>query len=250
MKKSLKIIFIVAIIMMTSVCVYAQNIPLPSVSLQFGQADSPKEVNLTLQIIFLLTILTLAPAIVIMVTSFTRIVIVLAFVRHALATQQIPPNQVLIALALFLTFFVMAPIINGINEDAFQPYLDGKISQSQALDESLDYLREFMFKQTRPNDLSLFVDLSKSPRPNTLKDVPTSVLIPAFVVSELKTAFQIGFVIFIPFLIIDLVVASTLISMGMLLLPPIIVSFPFKILLFIMVDGWHLITRSLVYSFH
>lgn len=230
--------------------VQAQQIPIPSVSLRFGEAQSPKDVNVTLQIIFLLTILTLAPAMVIMVTSFTRIVIVLAFIRQAMATQQIPPNQVLIALALFLTFFVMSPVINGINQDAYQPYMKGEITQQAAVDKSFGYLKEFMLKQTRPNDLALFVHLSQGERPKSTEEITAAVLIPAFIISELKTAFQLGFVIFIPFLIIDLVVASTLISMGMMLLPPVVISFPFKLLLFIMVDGWHLITRSLVYSFH
>ncbi len=247
------ILVIFAGIIYFSCPVYAQgagNVPFPSVSVKLGQASNPKEVAVTLQILLLLTILSLAPAIIIMVTSFTRIVIVLAFVRQAMATQQVPPNQVLIALALFLTFFVMSPTINKINQDAFQPYLKGKITQEEALQRSTKYLREFMLRQTRPNDLALFVRISKGEKPTTVDEVPTSVVIPAFVISELKTAFQLGFVIFIPFLIIDLVVASTLISMGMLLLPPVIISFPFKLLLFIMVDGWHLITRSLVYSFH
>ena len=237
---------------MLSLCVfnlYAQNIPIPSVSINFGESQNPKDVAFTLQILFILTILTLAPAIVIMMTSFTRIVIVLAFVRQALATQQIPPNQVLVALSLFLTFFVMSPVINNINNNAFQPYLKGEMTQAAAFDTSLGYLREFMIKQTRPNDIALFIHLSRSAQPTVAADIPNTVLIPAFILSEIKTAFQLGFIIFIPFLIIDLVVASTLISMGMLLLPPILISFPFKLLLFIMVDGWHLITRSLVYSF-
>ncbi len=228
---------------------FSQNIPIPSVSVEFGEAQGPRDVAFTLQILFILTILTLAPAIVIMLTSFTRIVIVLAFIRQAMATQQIPPNQVLIALSLFLTFFVMSPVIENINNDAFQPYLQGEITQAAAFDTSVQYLREFMIRQTRPNDISLFVHLSRSSQPQNVEDISNTILIPAFILSEVKTAFQLGFVIFIPFLVIDLVVASTLISMGMLLLPPILISFPFKLLLFIMVDGWHLITRSLVYSF-
>ncbi|MBD3246360.1 MAG: flagellar type III secretion system pore protein FliP [Candidatus Omnitrophica bacterium] len=230
--------------------VLAQTIPIPSLSMEVGQAENPQDVAFSLQILFLITILALAPAIIIMVTSFTRIVIILAFVRHALATQQIPPNQVLVALALFLTFFVMSPVIQNIHDEALAPYTQGEITQAQAFDNAVQHLRGFMIRQTRPNDLALFVDLSKSERPEKMADVSTTVLIPAFVISELKTAFQIGFVIFVPFLILDLVVASTLISMGMLLLPPIVISFPFKVLLFIMVDGWHLITRSIVYSFH
>jgi len=250
MKQAVPIIIISLILSMAAFTAYSQNVPFPSVSLKFGEAANPKDVALTLQILFLLTILTLAPALVIMVTSFTRIVIVLVFIRQAMATQQIPPNQVLIALALFLTFFVMSPVIDGVNKDAFQPYLKGSISQEAALNKSMKYIKNFMFAQTRPNDLSLFIHLSKSAKPKNVDEVNSSVLIPAFIISELKTAFQLGFVIFVPFLIIDLVVASTLISMGMILLPPIVISFPFKLLLFIMVDGWHLITRSLVYSFH
>jgi len=250
MKKYILTITLILILSGFSQAVQAQQIPIPSVSLEFGQAQSPKDVNLTLQILFLLTLLTLAPAMVIMVTSFTRIVIVLAFIRQALATQQIPPNQVLVALALFLTFFVMSPVINNINQEAYQPYMKGEISQNQAVEKGFSYLKKFMLKQTRPNDLALFVHLSKSERPENKEDISAVILIPAFIVSELKTAFQLGFVIFIPFLIIDMVVGSTLISMGMMLLPPVVISFPFKLLLFIMVDGWHLITRSLVYSFH
>ncbi len=194
--------------------------------------------------------LTLAPAIIIMLTAFTRIIIVLAFTRQAMATQQIPPNQVIVGLALFLTVFVMAPIGEKMNKEAIQPYLKNEITQEVAFERAMDPLREFMFRQTRQNDLALFVHLSKMPRPATPKDIPNHILIPAFVISELKTAFQMGFVIFIPFLVVDMVVASALMSMGMMLLPPVIISFPFKILLFIMVDGWHLISRSLVYSFH
>ncbi|MCM8773664.1 MAG: flagellar type III secretion system pore protein FliP [Candidatus Omnitrophica bacterium] len=250
MKLKYKIVILFTLLISFSYQAYSQGIALPNFSLQWKEAQSPKEVALALQILLLLTILTLAPAIVIVVTAFTRIVIVLAFLRQSLGTQQIPPNQIIIALALFLTFFVMSPVIEGINKDAFQPYLKGEISQQVALDKTVNYLRDFMFKQTRPNDLALFINLSHSPKPNKREDVAISVLIPSFIISELKTAFQLGFVIFLPFLIIDLVVASILISMGMLLLPPIVISFPFKLLLFIMVDGWHLIARSLVYSFH
>jgi flagellar biosynthetic protein FliP len=185
-----------------------------------------------------------------MVTAFTRIAIVLAFTRQALATQQIPPNQVVMGLALFLTFFVMAPVGQKINAEAIQPFLQGQITQTDALTKTAQPLREFMFRQTRENDLALFIHLARMPRPATPKEVPTHVLIPAFIISELKTSFQMGFIIFIPFLVIDIVVSSALMAMGMMLLPPVVISFPFKILLFIMVDGWHLIARSLVYSFH
>ncbi len=229
---------------------YAAPVTIPDINLRVGSAETPAQVSTSIQILLLLTVLTLAPAIIIMLTAFTRIIIVLAFTRQAMATQQIPPNQVIVGLALFLTVFVMAPIGEKMNKEAIQPYLKNEITQEVAFERAMDPLREFMFRQTRQNDLALFVHLSKMPRPATPKDIPNHILIPAFVISELKTAFQMGFVIFIPFLVVDMVVASALMSMGMMLLPPVIISFPFKILLFIMVDGWHLISRSLVYSFH
>jgi flagellar biosynthesis protein FliP len=228
---------------------WSQQIAIPDVNIKIGTAQTPGQVATNVQILLLLTVLTLAPSIIIMVTAFTRIAIVLAFTRQALATQQIPPNQVMMGLALFLTFFVMAPIGQKINTDAVQPYLKGQLTQAQALTNTAEPLREFMFRQTRQNDLALFIHLSKLPRPASPKEVPTHVLIPAFIISELKTSFQMGFIIFIPFLVIDIVVSSALMAMGMMLLPPVVISFPFKILLFIMVDGWHLIARSLVFSF-
>jgi flagellar biosynthetic protein FliP len=224
--------------------------PLPSVRLGIGPSTGPQDVSLTLQILFLLTVLSLAPAILMLTTSFTRIVIVLGFVRQALGTPTIPPNQVMLGLALFLTFFNMNPIFSQINSQALQPYLKGELKQDAALTKALDPMRNFMFRQTRQKDLALFVYLSKSPRPSSPEDVPTLVLIPAFVLSELKTAFQMGFIIYIPFLIVDMVVASTLMSMGMLMLPPVTISLPFKILLFVMIDGWHLIVRALMMSFN
>jgi flagellar biosynthetic protein FliP len=185
-----------------------------------------------------------------MVTSFTRTIIVLSLIRNALGIPQLPPNQVLVGLALFLTFFVMSPTINAINKDALQPYMQGEIDQGTAADRAIQPLRDFMFRQTNQNDLALFVYLAKEPPPATPADVPTYVLIPAFIVSELKIAFEMGFIVFIPFLIIDLVVSSTLMSMGMMMLPPVVISLPFKLLLFVLVDGWTLIVRSLVLSFH
>lgn len=219
--------------------------------LEFGveTAETPQEVVGSLQILFLLTVLTLAPAILILMTSFTRVIVVLSFLRSALAIQQMPPNQVLIALALFLTFFIMAPTWQQINNEALQPYLAGEMTQEQALENAMEPLRTFMFKQTREKDLALFVKMANLPRPESRADIPNHVLIPAFAISELKTAFEIGFVIYLPFVIIDLVVASTLMSMGMLMLPPMMISLPFKILLFVLVDGWHLIVQSLVTSF-
>jgi flagellar biosynthesis protein FliP len=228
----------------------APLIPIPSVTIGVDNASSPQEVATSLQILFALTVLTLAPSILVMMTSFTRIIIVLSFLRSALATQQMPPNQILVGLALFLTFFTMSPYIDQVNQDALQPYLAGTLDQPTAMSKALNPMREFMFKQTRENDIALFVNISDGPRPATQAEVPTMTLIPAFVISELKTAFQIGFLIYIPFIVIDMVVASTLMSMGMMMVPPVMISLPFKILLFILVDGWHLIVQSLIISFH
>lgn len=226
------------------------NIPIPKFTFGVDNAKSPQDVAASLQILFLLTILALAPSLLIMLTSFVRVIIVFSFIRQAMGTQQLPPNQVLISLSLFLTFFIMMPAFTKINDTALQPYLNKKISFNSAVQKAQIPLRQFMFKQTRQKDLALFVHLSKIKRPKNKDEVPTFVLIPSFMISELKTAFEIGFVIFIPFLIVDMVVASTLMSMGMMMLPPILISLPFKILLFVMVDGWHLITKSLVESFH
>lgn len=240
-------------IMMASATFFPGRIsaaPLPQLQIGVGQATNPQDVVTSLQILAILTILTLAPAILIMMTSFTRIVIVLSFVRNALGFQQTPPNQVIIGLSLFLTLFVMAPTFNKINETALQPYLKGQLTQETAYKNAMEPIREFMFKQTREKDLALFVGLAKAGRPRNPGDVPTYVLIPAFIISEIKTAFEIGFVIYIPFLVIDMVVASTLMSMGMLMLPPVMISLPFKILLFVMVDGWNLVVGSLLKSFH
>jgi len=229
--------------------VYATSIPIPKFGIEVESAESPQEVALSLQILALLTILTLAPAILILMTSFTRIIVVFSFLRNALATQQMPPNQVLVGLALFLTFFVMSPVWGDINQTALQPYLQGEITQETAYDNAIKPLREFMLNQTREKDLALFVNLSSSSKPNTLEDIPTHVVIPAFAISELKTAFQIGFIIYIPFIVIDMVVASTLMAMGMMMLPPMMISLPFKLLLFILVDGWNLVVESLLMSF-
>jgi flagellar biosynthesis protein FliP len=203
------------------------------------------------QLLLMLSGITLIPALLFTVTGFTRILIVLGFVRQGIGTMSAPPNQVLVGIALFLTIFVMAPTFNQIKHVAIDPLNDHKISQKQALERGQEPLREFMFKQTRTKDLALFVRMSgKKEAPKTRKDIPTYVLIPAFIVSELKTAFQIGFLIFIPFLLIDMIVSSTLMSMGMVMLPPTFISLPFKILLFVLVDGWDLVTQSLVQSFH
>ena len=227
----------------------AQGIPLPSVNLGFKNASDPNEVVSAVKIILALTVLTLAPAILIMMTSFTRLIIVLSFLRQALGTAQMPPNQLLVGLALFLTFFIMRPAFDEISANALNPYLANQISQEKALDAALSPLRKFMFKQTRPNDLSLFVRLAKMEKPKTLADVPTAVLTPAFVISELKTAFQIGFIIYLPFLVIDMVISAVLMAMGMMMLPPVVISLPFKIMVFVLVDGWTLLIGSMVQSF-
>jgi flagellar biosynthetic protein FliP len=228
---------------------WAEPVFIPNVDLNLGTATDPQEVVGSLQLLLLLTVLALVPAFLALMTSFTRIVVVLSFVRNALATQQTPPNQVLIGLALFLTFFVMAPVYRQVNETAVQPYLAEEITYEEALAVGAVPMREFMFRHTREKDLALFVNISNGERPRTRDDVPMHVLVPAFVISELKTAFQMGFMLFIPFLIIDMVVASTLMSMGMFMLPPVMVSLPFKLLLFVMVDGWHLVVKSLIESF-
>lgn len=228
---------------------HAADIPLPVIHIGVDQAKNPQDVAMSLQILLVLTVLSLAPSILILMTSFTRIVIVLAFLRQGLGTQQVPPNQVLVGLSLFLTFFTMQPTFQKIDKDALTPYLSGKLGTAEAFTKAEEPIRQFMFKQVREKDLALFVALSKSSRPRTPADISTWVLIPAFVISELKKAFEMGFIIFVPFLIIDMVVASVLMSMGMLMLPPVLISLPFKILLFIMVDGWNLIVRSLALSF-
>ena len=235
---------------LTSMVEAAPLIPVPNINLGVEQATKPQDVALSLQILFILTVLSLAPSIIVMMTAFTRIIVVLSFLRSALATPQMPPNQVMVGLALFLTFFTMSPYLEQVNKNAWQPFLAGQISQETAMTEALKPMREFMFKQARENDIALFVNLSDGPRPENQEAVPTTVLIPAFVISELKTAFQIGFLIYIPFIVVDMVVASTLMSMGMMMVPPVMISLPFKVLLFILVDGWHLIVRSLLTSFN
>ena len=213
-------------------------------------ATGPRQISTTLVIVFVITVISLAPAILVMTTSFTRIIVVLGFLRQAMATQQSPPNQVLIGLALFLTFFIMAPTYREVYSKAVEPYARGEItSPTEALNQSLKPVRSFMFKQVGARDLALFIEIAKLGRPNTPDDVPTHVLIPAFILSELRISFQIGFIIYIPFLIIDMVVASVLMAMGMMMLPPIFVSLPFKIIMFVLADGWYLLVESLVRSF-
>jgi len=233
---------------LTARCAWAQPPQLPVIPPQWT-SDQPEQIVLTLRILLGLAVLSLAPALVITLSSFTRIIIVLSFLRSALGTQQTPPNAVLISFALFLTFFVMQPVLKQANERGLQPYLAGDIGDDAALAAIVEPLREFMFRQTREKDLALFVEIGRIPRPAKPEDVPFYVLMPSFIISELKSAFQLGFVLYVPFLIIDLVVASSLMSMGMLMVPPVMISLPVKILLFVMVDGWHLITRSVVLSF-
>lgn len=236
--------------MLSSACAFTASMGSTRIDVQ-SQANGPSNSPIAagLELVFLLTLVSLLPTILIVMTSFTRIVIVLSFVRTAIGVPQLPPNQVLIGLSLFLTVFVMAPTWQAVNRDALQPYLRGEIDQRTALDRGLQPLREFMFRQTRERDIALFMSLGNLPRPQNPDDVPTWVLVPAFILSELKTAFTMGFVLFIPFLVIDLIVSSTLMAMGMIMVPPVVISLPFKLLLFVMVDGWDLLVRSLVTSF-
>ena len=227
----------------------ASAVTLPTVNIGLEDANSPSQVATVLQILLVLTVLTLAPAILVMMTSFTRLLVVFSFLRHAMGTQTMPPNQIIIGLALFLTFFIMMPVWSQINDQAFKPYMAQEMSQEKALAAAAEPIREFMFKQTREKDLALFINLTKNPRPANKQVVPLSALVPAFVISELKTAFTIGFILYVPFLVIDMVVASVLLSMGMMMLPPIMISLPFKLMLFVLVDGWHLLVGSLVKSF-
>jgi flagellar biosynthetic protein FliP len=215
-----------------------------------GGANGSNGLTVPMQILVLMTILSLVPAILVSVTSFTRIVIVSHFLRQALGTQTMPPNQIIIGLSMFLTFFIMQPVGERINQEAIQPMVKGQMTEMQALDQACIPLREFMLRYTREKDLALFMNIAKEPKPKTSRDLPMRVVIPSFMISELKTAFQIGFVLFIPFLVIDMVVAAVLLSMGMMQLPPAMISMPFKILLFVMVDGWNLIIGSLVKSFY
>jgi flagellar biosynthetic protein FliP len=247
MKKYLKPILFLATLLVGSMAM--AQVTLPQINLGFKTTDNPTDIVSAIKIILVLTVLTLAPAILIMMTSFTRLIIVLSFLRQAIGVQQMPPNQLLVGLALFLTFFVMGPAFTEMNQKGIQPYIAGKISQEKALEETLGPLRKFMFSQTRPADLSLFVRMAKIEKPKTLAEVPTMVLVPSFIISELKTAFQIGFIIFLPFLVIDMVAASVLMAMGMMMLPPVVISLPLKIMLFVLVDGWALIIGSMVNSF-
>ncbi|MGO9022244.1 MAG: flagellar type III secretion system pore protein FliP [Syntrophobacteraceae bacterium] len=227
----------------------AEGIDLPAVNFHLDDAKGPQQISGVLQIIFLLTVVSLAPAVLILMTSFTRFAIVFSFLRYALGTQQSPPNQVIVGLALFLTFFVMQPVWQRIHEEAIVPYEQHKISGEEFVNRGIAPLKEFMFKHTKQADLALFVSMSQKEKPQNAEAVSIMTIIPAFVISELKTAFQIGFMLYIPFIILDMVVASILLSMGMMMLPPVMISLPFKLMLFILVDGWNLLIGSLVKSF-
>lgn len=227
--------------------------PIPSVNIQVGNEEGSSGGTSSISILLLVTVLSVAPAFLVLMTSFTRIVIVLGFIRTSLGTQGMPPNQVLVGLALFLTLFIMSPTLATVNETALQPYMKGTITQTEAFDKAADPMKEFMFKQTNSKDLLLFMNYTGytgSAKPATYSDIPLTVMVPAFAIGELKKAFTMGFLIFIPFLIIDIVVASTLMAMGMMMLPPVMISLPFKIMLFVLVDGWYLVIKSLLLSFN
>lgn len=248
-----KILIIAAIMLPLFVLVQAaaaQSPAFPEINLSIGGgSDEPGNTATVVQLLFLLTVLTLAPSILLMATSFTRIVIVLSLLRHALGTQSMPPNQIILGLSLFMTFFIMMPVWQRVNTEALQPYYAEQLTGEQALALAEVPVKDFMLRQVREKDLALFVGIAKEKRPEKPTDVSLSVLVPAFVISELKTAFQIGFMLYLPFLILDMVVASILLSMGMMMLPPVMISLPFKLLLFVLVDGWSLIAGSLVQSF-
>ena len=227
---------------------YAQS-PIPGINISIDSATSPQQVSTTLQIVFLLTVLTMAPAILIMTTSFTRFVIVLSFLRQAIGTPTAPSNQIVIGLALFLSLFVMMPVWEEVNTTALDPYLEEAISQEEFMNRAALPIKRFMGNFTREKDLALFIRIAKIERPKNIDEVPIWVMIPAFVISELKAAFQIGFLLYVPFLVIDMVVASILMAMGMMMMPPVMISLPFKLMLFVLVDGWHLILGSMVKSF-
>lgn len=238
-----------ALLVLAGAFAYAEPMPIPSLNIGIGTATKPNDVAVTVQIFLLLTIMSLAPGLLIMTTSFTRISVVLSFLRTAMGTQSAPSNQVILSLSMFLTFFIMTPVWQQINKEAYQPWKAQQITQEQAMERAVKPVRKFMLSQTREKDLALFVSLSKLPRPKNAEEIPTLTIIPAFMISELRTAFQIGFLIYIPFIVVDMVVASVLMSMGMMMLPPVMISLPFKILLFTLVDGWGLVIGSLVNSF-
>lgn len=252
MKKVFPLIAIVLFLFAFTGEAAAQNstsLPLPSIGLDIKSSDKPEDVSVTLQILLLMTVLSLAPSIMIMTTAYLRIIIVFHFLKNALGTQQMPPGQLLAGIALFITFFIMAPTWNKVNDNAIKPLMDGKITMDQAYDSGIEPIREFMFKHVRDEDLELFIGMANVERPKNRADLPTYILVPAFAISELRTGFIMGFFLFIPFIMVDMIVSSILLSMGMMMIPPMMISLPFKILLFILVDGWNLIVGSVVRSF-
>lgn len=248
--KRIVIVILLLLVVFQGVTYAETDLSLFGKDISITDSTNPEGYVSSIQLLVIFTVLTLAPSILMMMTSFTRILVVLSFVRNALGTQQIPQNQILIGLALFLTFFIMSPVVAEINNDALQPYIREEITQEQMTENVMEPIRSFMFKQTKEKDIGLFLRISEVDEVETIDDIPTRVLIPSFIISEIKAAFQIGFIIFVPFLVIDMVVASTLMSMGMMMLPPAMISLPFKLLLFIMVDGWNLIIGQLVNSFN
>lgn len=248
---SLMLLFAVSVLSVHPVFAATAD-PIPNIDIQIGNdnGSSGGAATSSLSILLLITIISIAPAFMVLMTSFTRIVIVLSFVRTSLGTNQMPPNQVLVGLALFLTLFIMSPTLSQMNQVALQPYLQGNLTQMQALQAAEKPIKQFMFKHTREKDLLLFLEYTGTPKPSNVDDIPLTVMVPSYAISELKTAFQMGFMIFIPFLVIDIVVASVLMAMGMMMLPPVMISLPFKILLFVLVDGWYLIVKSLLVSFN
>lgn len=247
-----KILWVTIIFLVFNVCAYSQqnaSFPIPKIGIDIGASDKPQDVSVTLQILLLMTVLSLAPSILIMTTSYLRIIIVFHFLKNAMGTQQMPPSQMLAGLALLITFFIMAPTFSKINDEALKPLMDGKMTMQNAYDKGIMPLREFMFKHVRDEDLSLFIGMSTEVKPKNRAEVSTYILVPAFALSEMRAGFIIGFFLFIPFLMVDMIISSILMSMGMMMLPPMLISLPFKILLFVLVDGWNLIVGSLVKSF-
>ena len=251
-KKKLIVLLILSLLMfvtLSSVAYAAPGVSISDGGITIQNSDDPEEISASIKLLLILTILALLPSILIMMTSFVRIVIVLSFMRNSMGTQQIPPNQVIIGLALFLTFFIMRPVLTDINENALQPFTENRITLEEATDRAETSMKEYMLKYTRDKDLALFAGIAKTEAPEKLTDLPLTVVTPAFMISELNTAFRMGFMLYIPFVVIDMVVASTLMSMGMMMLPPVMISMPFKILLFILVDGWNLLAETIIKSF-
>lgn len=254
MRKKKKLLFcvflsLILFVSLSSVAFAAPGISISDNGITLESTDDPVEISSSIKLLLLLTVLSVLPSILIMMTSFTRIIIVLSFLRNSMGTQQIPPNQVVIGLALFLTFFIMTPVMADINQNALQPFTSNQITIEEALDRSEDSIKNFMLKYVRDKDLALFASIAKVEPPENLTDLPLTVVVPAYMISELDTAFRMGFMLYIPFIVIDMVVASTLMSMGMMMLPPVMISMPFKILLFILVDGWNLLTETIIKSF-